>query len=146
MNRDEAAQLQKGLADWAEREPSWRALALVGSWARGRARENSDLDLVALADSIEQWTADDAWLRDLIGQLGLTTASLDLEVHGVARSWRVRLSSGAELELTLADTRWAHTEPLDQGTRRVVSDGMRPLVDKDGLLHAVASAVVSAGC
>jgi len=103
-------------------------LALVGSRARGAAREDSDLDLVALTDRLDTWAADATWLRDVIGRLGHEAASLHPEVHGVARTWRVWLSFGGELEITLADLNWASTSPVDDGTRRVVGDGMRPLV------------------
>ena len=46
--------------------------------------------------------------------------------------------------MTFAERNWASTQPLDDGTRRVVSDGMRPLVDKDGLLHTVTTVVLAA--
>ena len=59
LTQDEANQLQKGFVAWTEAEPSWRALALVGSWARGVAREDSDLDLVVLTDQPASWTADE---------------------------------------------------------------------------------------
>ena len=140
MTRDEAERLQAGLSAWVEEQPSCRALALVGSWARGAARTDSDLDLCVLTDQLDRWTSDDTWLRDLLVRSDFAPAALGLEVHGVARSWRARLISGAELEITFADLGWA-SPPLDAGTRRVASDGMRQLVDKDGLLRAVQDAV-----
>ena len=99
---------------------------------------------MALTDQLASWSTDDRWLRDLVGRLGFPATSLSLEVHGVARSWRVWLGSEAELEVTLADLNWANTQPLDDGTRRVVSNGILPLVDKDGLLRAVKAAVLAA--
>jgi hypothetical protein len=99
---------------------------------------------MVLTDQLAWWTADGAWLRDLVSRLGFPARSLSLEVHGVARSWRVSLGLGAELEVTLADLNWASTQPLDDGTKRVVSDGMQSLVDKDGRLLAVKAAVLTA--
>jgi hypothetical protein len=145
MTPDQADRLQKGLAGWAGHERSWRGLAVVGSWARGAARDDSDLDLMALVDDLGRWTADDGWLRDLLGRIGFTVAASGLEVYGVARSWRVWLGPGVELELGLADTSWACAQPLDPGTRRVVGQGMRPLVDKDRLLHGLEKTVIAAG-
>ena len=144
MTHDEADQLQRGFVAFAEAESSWRALALLGSWARGAAREDSDLDLIALVDRLAPWTTDDVWLRGVVGRLGLQPSLFSLEVHGVARSWRVLFGPGVELEITFADRNRASTQPLDGGTRRVVSDGMQPLVDKDGLLHTVTTAVFPA--
>jgi Nucleotidyltransferase domain len=39
--------LERAVA-WARRQPDIRGLALVGSWARGNARADSDVDLVVL--------------------------------------------------------------------------------------------------
>jgi predicted nucleotidyltransferase len=137
MTPDEADALQACLAGWAEGEPACRALALVGSWARGDAREGSDLDLIALVDDLAPWIADAGWLVEALEPIGRPVESVGFEVYGVARSWRIRLGSGAELELTLAATSWASNSPLDPGTYRIVTDGVRPLVDKDGLLRAI---------
>jgi hypothetical protein len=91
MTPHEATKLWDVFTDWADQQPSLRALALVGFWARRQARDDSDLDLVALATDVNQWTADDTWLRDLLGEFGFSVVSASLEAHGVARSWRVWL-------------------------------------------------------
>jgi hypothetical protein len=118
----------------------------VGSWASGAARDDSDLDLMALTDQLDRWTANDIWLREIVARLGFGATTLDREVYGAARSWRVWIGQTVELELTIADTSWAATHPLDQGTRRVVGDGLVMLVDKDGLLRSVQNAARKAGC
>jgi hypothetical protein len=38
--------------------------------------------------------------------------------------------------------RWAATDPIDPGARRVVTDGMRILHDPDGRLAALAAAAI----
>jgi hypothetical protein len=50
------------------------------------------------------------------------------------------LPTGLEIDLTVGTPAWASIDPLDAGTRRVVSDGMRPLYDPTGLLAAFAAA------
>ena len=144
MTLEEADRLQTGLKAWAAAHTSCRALALVGSWARDAARAYSDLDLCVLTDRLDLWTVDDAWLRDLLVELGFATVSLELERCGVARSWRARLTCGAELEITFADLSWARL-PLDAGTRRVARDGLRRLLDKDDRLRAVQDATAASG-
>lgn len=134
MTRDEAQRLIEGLAAWAARTPACRALAVAGSWARGEARPDSDLDLVALTPDRDVLATDSGWLEAALKALGFSPSAPVLEVHGVARSWRVLAESGVELELTLAFPEWARLDPIDPGTRRVLEDGIRPLVDKDGLL------------
>lgn len=144
MTEEEAARLQHGFADWALNESSWRALALVGSWARGAERPDSDLDLVAVTTQLDRWACHDGWLRELIARLGFVLLAVESETHGVAKSWRAWLGCGVELELTLVSLNWAETRPVDPGTGRVVGDGMRLLVDKDGALRSVQEAVSAA--
>jgi hypothetical protein len=48
------------------------------------------------------------------------------------RAWYV---DGTEVEFGLATVEWA-TSP-DQGTRRVVKDGLRVLLDRDGALASI---------
>ena len=143
MTNDEADRLLHGFAEWTNLEPSWRALALVGSWARGAARDDSDLDLLVLTDRLESWTASDTWLRTIVTALGYRGAIAGLEVYGVAKSWRVWLGPRVELELALAPLSWADISPIDSGSCRVVSDGMVAVVDKDGLLRSIQDAVLA---
>jgi uncharacterized protein len=146
MTRDEANRLLHGFAEWAEKDGSVRGLALVGSWARGTPRDDSDLDLMALTDQLDRWTTNDSWLRELVAELGFKTAILNLEIFGAARSWRGWLGQTIELDLTLADVSWAGTQPVDHGTRRVVDDGLVILLDKDGLLRSIQDVHRTAGC
>jgi predicted nucleotidyltransferase len=46
-----ALSLTNAIADWVEDRSDLRALGLVGSWAKGTARADSDLDLLVLADA-----------------------------------------------------------------------------------------------
>ena len=54
---------------------------------------------------------------------------------------RVFYSEGLEVEFDLTNTEWASTNPVDDGTKRVVTDGMKILVDKNGLLKKLLEAV-----
>jgi len=47
---------------------------------------------------------------------------------------RIARPSGLEIELGVTATAWANLNPIDAGTRRVVSDGMRILHDPDAIL------------
>ena len=46
----------------------------------------------------------------------------------------------AQVELSFAGARWAATDPVDAGTRRVVQEGFVVIVDKDGLLRRLMTA------
>jgi len=106
-------------------------VALVGSWARGDAGPDSDLDVVLLTTSPEAYMDSTPWPDAELG-----------ETHdwGGLTERRLRLPSGLELELDIAPLAWASTDPLDEGTRRVVRDGMRILHDPDRLLEKLAAA------
>jgi hypothetical protein len=63
------------------------------------------------------------------------------EEFGVLIERRLRLPSGLEIEVGIAPTSWAATDPLDDGTHRVVRDGFRILHDRDGLLKNLLDTV-----
>ena len=126
--------LERAVA-WARQQPDIRGLALVGSWARGTARADSDVDLVVLTSRPGRYLADDHW----------TAALGDAEVvhtqgWGVLTERRLLLDGDLEVEVGITEPAWATTDPVDPGTRRVVTDGLRILHDPDGRLAALADA------
>lgn len=116
-------------AAWASRRPDLAGLALVGSWARGGATTSSDVDLVLLADDTDPYLENDAWAAAL-GAAG----SLRTRARGPLTEKRFALRSGLEIDVGVAPSSWAATDPLDPGTRRVARDGLRPLHDPEGLI------------
>jgi len=128
---------------WARTETNVRAIALVGSHARGTARADSDVDLVVLTNVPEFFRADTSWL-DAIGWRGADSRLLKWqdEEHGVLWSRRLWLEQGRlEVEIGFARPAWAEVNPLDPGTQRVVADGCRILHDPDRLLARLCAAV-----
>ena len=136
------ARILQSIIGWSEAHQDIRGLALVGSHARGTARLDSDIDLVVLAANPEAFRADGSWIEaiDWSGA-GVEVAHWADEDYGAVWSRRVRLSSGAEVEISFAPLSWASIAPLDAGTRRVVSDGCRILYDPAGLLGCLHEAV-----
>ena len=120
---------------WARRRPDIRGLALVGSWARGSAGSDSDVDLVVLTTGPDRYLADDDWPAELGAVRVLGTRP-----WGPLTERRLLLEDGLEVEVGLTGPAWATTDPVDPGTRRVVGDGMRILHDPDGRLAALATA------
>jgi peptidase E len=119
----------------AEAEPSVRAVALVGSWARGAARADSDLDLVVLADQAEGLLARSDWLG-AFGSAGLVGG----RDFGAVRERRLRLPSGFEIEVCVGAPSWADV-PADPGTARIALDGLVPLYDPNGILRRLLDAL-----
>ncbi|PKO22638.1 MAG: hypothetical protein CVU38_08345 [Chloroflexi bacterium HGW-Chloroflexi-1] len=113
---------------WAATQPDIRAVALVGSHARGAATETSDIDLVLLADSPEQYLTHTGW----VARFGAVVKQ-ETEDYGKVTSLRVWYANGREVEYGLTTPDWA-LPPLDEGTRRVIRDGMQVLFEREALL------------
>jgi hypothetical protein len=126
------------VATWAAGRPAVRAVALVGSYASGRARPDSDVDLLVLCDDPGTLLSDRAWLG-VFGEV----AGVSPEDWGAISSLRARCAGGYEVEWGLGRASWAAVAPLDAGTARVVAEGFAPLYDPDGLLARLVAAVES---
>jgi predicted nucleotidyltransferase len=130
--RNEVEQLLRRVREWAEGRDDLAAVALVGSWARDEAREDSDVDLVVLTDA----EAGD-WVDELAPEADVVRHG----TWGVVTERRLRMPSGLEVEVGIAARSWAATDPVDAGTRRVAEMGLRALYDPDDLLEELACAL-----
>ena len=131
----EVRKLLERIRPWAGRRPDVRAVGLVGSWARGEARTDSDVDLVLLTREKKGYLRDEFWAGELGGLRIVKT-----RFWGPTTERRFVLPSGLEVEAGIAPPSWAATDEIDPGTYRVVRDGLIPLYDPDGLLAALSEA------
>jgi predicted nucleotidyltransferase len=113
---------------WARARPDLLALAVVGSHARGRASQTSDIDLVLIVQAPGRYIDDKSWLD----QLG-TPSRTAVEHWGAVTSLRVFFQDGPEVDFAFSTSAWCCV-PLDPGTRRVLRDGCQPLFDPTGIL------------
>lgn len=120
--------LLEKVSKWAESKPAIIGVALVGSYARDEARVDSDIDLVLLAARPQSFINKPAWINEFGA-----VKSYTVEDWGLVTSLRVYYEDGLEVEYGLTSSAWTE-EPIDEGTRRVISDGMRILLDREGLL------------
>jgi len=128
---------------WAMAQPKIRAVALVGSHARGAARPASDIDFVLLAEDPDSLRVDTTWVAKIDWEaIGAHPQKWQVEEYGAAWSMRIWLEPRCgQAELTFAPLSWAATDPPDAGTRRVIADGYRVLNDPDALLARLCKAV-----
>ncbi len=136
--RDISAFMNK-LNQWLAGQAAIEAVLLVGSFARGTAREGSDVDLVIITSNPQTYLQDDRWIETF----GSPTR-IEHEDWGLLQSKRVFYASGLEVEFGITPPAWAATAPVDAGTRQVVTDGAAIISDPHGLLAALLEAVQTA--
>jgi hypothetical protein len=139
----DGAQLEQILAAisaWARSRADIHGLALVGSWARGSARRDSDIDLVLVVPDPQKFRSDEHWLGEIDWAGGRVADWHDAE-YGSAWSRHVALKPHCQIEFTFCAVSWAATDPIDTGTADVVSGGCRILVDKMQLFGNLLTAV-----
>ncbi len=124
---------------WASAQADVHGIALVGSYARGAAREDSDIDLILLTDQPRKYLEDLKWI-ERFGAL----EKHQVEDYGKLTSVRVWYQNGPEVEYGITTPDWAAV-PLDAGTRRVITDGMRVLFEQETLLSGHANIARSGG-
>ena len=122
MNSIVDAFLNKVIA-WAQHQPEVVAVALVGSHARGTAREDSDIDLVLLTKTPHTFLINTNWVV-AFGE----PIRQEIEDWGKVTSIRVWYAEGYEVEFGIAGMNWA-SDPSDEGDARVVKDGIRILYE-----------------
>lgn len=123
------------VTQWSERKPDVLALGLAGSWARGDQRMDSDIDFILLVGDPISFKDDGQWLSEIDWMsIGLTIGDWKDEIWGAVWCRRVTATPFVEIEFNFAAVSWASISPIDEGTRRVVSDALRILTDKRGHL------------
>lgn len=108
--------------------PDIIAVGLAGLWARGTATDVSDVDVVVIVEDPSEWLRS----RDWMGDFGEHVTVGD-EDWGAVQSRRVRYADGVEAEFGFTCRTWADL-PIDEGTRRVITDGFRVIYDPAGVL------------
>jgi hypothetical protein len=116
----------ESFSSWAGRQSDIEAVALVGSYARENANEDSDVDLVILTAEPEKYLLDKSW-ASIFGE----PEGYQEEDYGKLTSVRVFYASGLEIEFGFVTPDWAKA-PIDAGTKQVVSGGIKVLHDPNG--------------
>lgn len=124
--------------DWASKQENILGAVLVGSYARDAAKETSDIDLVIITKNPSFYLDDNSWME----QLGeIKRDGIKDEDWGLVKTKRVFYENGIEAEFNIATEEWAKTNPVDKGTKKVMTDGNKILVDKEGMLKKLINAI-----
>ena len=123
-------------AEWSHKQNHILGLALVGSYACGLERPDSDVDFVIISDDEESLLQNDDWIEGFG-----TVSKTQLEDYGLVQSRRVFYEDGVEAEFGFTGREWLRTDPVDRGTRCVLQSGYKVLDDKAGLFSSFNRAV-----
>lgn len=113
------------IKQWGDKSNDIYSIILVGSYARGEEREDSDVDLVIVTSNVNMYLN-----NNFIDNFG-KVESYQKENWGRVTSIRVWYNSGLEVEFGITTPIWVE-RPLDSGTFRVLSDGYKVILDKEG--------------
>lgn len=119
------------VARWAAGRDDVLGLALAGSYARGTARADSDIDFTVVCSNPARYLKNTDW----VSTFGEVTA-LSLEDWGKVQSVRVVYRNAPEVEFGIAGIDWTTTPP-DEGTAEVLRAGCLILLDREGLIERV---------
>jgi predicted nucleotidyltransferase len=126
--------LLKKITKWAESNKAVESTLLVGSYARGEARPDSDVDLVIICNNPKELLEDVKWINNF-GEV----IKHNIEDWGMVQSIRVFYKNGEEIEFGITTPQWA-TVPIDPSTQEVLLGGAKILVDKTSLLKQLLNA------
>lgn len=131
--------LRRLLNAWAQARESVAAVGIVGSYARGSQRPDSDVDIILVTSDPGDLLSETSWVHHF-GRL----KSSELEDYGLVQSLRCLYMDGGEIEFGVAGREWCEP-PIDTGTADVIRDGMLIVYDPDRLLHRAMELVAHRG-
>lgn len=120
---------------WSKEQYEIFGVLLVGSHARGDAREDSDVDLVIVTNYPGKLLKDNQWIK----AFGEVREIINGD-YGLVQSKRAYFNDGLEVEFGITTSEWAKTDPIDPGTKKVISDGSKILYDKTEILNGLLMA------
>ena len=112
------------LKKYARNTSHIESIIIVGSYARGTNKENSDLDIVIITSNKSGMIANQDFTQDF-GKV----YKQQTEYYGACTSIRVWYKDGKEVEFGIVEPSWI-SMPLDTGTYKVLSDGYKIIIDK----------------
>ena len=99
-------------------------------------KPDSDLDLMLITTLPEKYLETTDWIT-CFG----TIREVKSEDWGMVQTLRVFYRDGPEIEFNITTKEWVKTDPVDDGTKQVVRDGLVIVYDPQDLLKKLREAV-----
>lgn len=112
------------IKEYARNTSHIESIIIVGSYARGTNKENSDLDIIVITSNKSGMIVN----QDFTQEFG-EVYKQQTEYYGACTSIRVWYKDGKEVEFGIVEPSWS-SMPLDTGTYQVLSDGYKVIIDK----------------
>lgn len=116
---------------WSQRDSRVVAAGVCGSYARGEARPDSDVDFCILTKDPRSLLDDRSWIHAFGANARVAGP---VEDFNLVQSIRVFYGS-TEAEFGVTDEAWARL-PIDRETAGVINDGLQIIYDPNGRLAA----------
>jgi uncharacterized protein len=136
----EVEQVLAAFASWAREHEDVVAVGLVGSWARGAPRAESDVDIVVVSSAPEERVAAGDWPAPL-----RAAPVVRRRRWGALVETRLGMPDGLQVEIGVVPVSWMSLSPPDAGTARVVREGLRIVHDPQQRLAALQRAAQEKG-
>lgn len=117
-------QVSKKLKEIGQHTSDIECILIVGSVARGTNTIGSDLNIMIITTNKSFLVQD----KSFIEYFGIVINS-KIEYYRACTSIRVWYQDGNEIEFEIVDPSWISL-PLDSGTRKVLTEGYKIIIDK----------------
>lgn len=124
--------LTRKLNLFAEKNTDILAVLLVGSYARNKQHEKSDIDIMIITTDEMKYLNDYNWIN-MIAE----SSAVEKENWGMVNTLRC-FSDQTEIEFNICPTEWI-TLPTDPGTERVLRDGYKIIFERNNSLREIQS-------
>lgn len=124
------AEIFQQLKQFGADEPAIKAVIVVGSFARGTAGPDSDVDLVIITTDVQRFLNERTWIEKF-GKI----RSCELEDYKLVQSLRVVYKDGPEMEFGITSMEWI-ADAQRQSSGEILSGGYRVIYDPDNLVDA----------
>ena len=109
---------------WINKEEDIKGALLIGSYARGEERSDSDIDFIFVVEDVDKWTGHINWVKNF-GRL----LSVSVEEFEEVKALRVYYQDSNELEFGFVTQEWLN-KPYVSTTQEVFDGGVKVLLDR----------------